>query len=454
MREAATAVARAGLPRVADAERDYARRTPGSRARWERATRVQPNGVSGNGKYFPPHPLFIADAKGSRVTDVDGHEYLDVLMGSGSLLLGHGHPRIVAAVSEQVARFSGTTMPHEPGLALAERMSAKRGLARIRFTVTGSEATQSALRVARSATGRTRFAKCEGGYHGSGDAFLVATHSTAMAGPDSEPAAKPDYAGLPPSVGDDVIVLPYNDVAAAERLIRRSAADLAAVIVEPVLFSSGGAVPATGEFLDTLRRETAAAGIVLIFDEVVTGYRLGPRGAESHYGVTADLVTLGKGVAGGLPLAAFGGRADLMDLALAGSAESRVFQSGTYVENAVSVAAAHAVLDELAERPDALTRLDALGERLRTGIAAELDRAGVPGVVTGAGSMLHFHLGATSVTNRRELLRADVESSRLAQLALVAAGVLWQPLHPAALSIVHTAQDVDNVLATMREVLR
>jgi glutamate-1-semialdehyde 2,1-aminomutase len=432
----------------------YIARTPKSRARWQRAARVMPLGVSGSGKFFPPYPLFVATARGPRLTDVDDHEYVDLLMGNASLLLGHAHPRITAAVAAQASRFSGATMPYDLGLALAERICGRMALDRIRFTVTGSEATRSAVRVARAATGRLRFAKCEGGYHGSDDSFLVSAHTAAMAGTDSRPTPVLDYAGLPPGVADDVVVLPYNDAEAAGELIGQFAGDLAAVIVEPVAFSSGGAVPGTADFLGALRRATQAAGIVLIFDEVVTGYRMGPGGASARYGITPDLVTLGKAMAGGMPLAAFGGRADLMDAALAGPADARIFQSGTYVENAISVAAGHAVLDELDENPDAVARMNELGETLRAGISAELARVGLAGAATGTGSLLHFHLGTGRVANRRDVLRSDRELTRLAQLALVARGVLWLPLHPAALSITHTAREVADVLAVLREVLR
>jgi glutamate-1-semialdehyde 2,1-aminomutase len=439
---------------VLAAQEAYVRRTPESAARWHRAARVLPLGVSGSGKFFAPYPVFTASASGSRLTDVDGHEYVDLLMGNASVLLGHAHPRITAAVAEQAARFTGTTMPYDLGLALAERICRTMTLDRVRFTVTGSEATRSAVRVARAATGRVRFAKCEGGYHGSDDAFLVSAHSAAMAGPDAQPAAVLDYAGLPPGAAGDAVVLPYNDAAAAAEIIGQHAHELAAVIVEPVAFSAGGAVPGTAEFLGTLRRVTQAAGIVLIFDEVVTGYRMGPGGAAAWYGITPDLLTLGKSMGGGLPLAAFGGRADLMDGALAGPPERRIFQSGTYVENAIAVAAGHAVLDELADRPDAMDAMNELGEQLRTGIASALSEAGVPGTVTGTGSLLHFHLGASQVTNRREVLRSDLEMTRLAQLALVAGGVLWLPLHPAALSLAHTPRDVQDALAILREALR
>ena len=439
---------------ISSAAHAYSDRTPGSRERWKRACDLLPLGVSGSGKFFDPHPLFIASARASRVVDVDGHEYVDLLMGNASLLLGHAHPRIVAAVAEQAARFSGATMPYDLGLALAERICRANHLDRIRLTVTGSEACRSALRVARAATGRHRFAKCEGGYHGSDDAFLVSGHTRNLAGPDNQPSPVLDYAGLPPGAADDVVVLPYNDAGLAEEIVARHASELAAVIIEPIAFSAGGAIQGTAEFLGTLRRVTQAAGIVLIFDEVVTGYRLGPGGAAERYGITPDLVTLGKGIAGGMPLGAFGGRAQLMDLALAGPPERRIFQSGTYVENAISVAAAHAVLDELHARPDAIAIMDELGARLRNGMAAEFDRAGLTSSVTGSASLAHFHLGASRVTNRRDLLASDLELTRLAQLALVAGGVLWLPLHPAALSVVHTQHDIETVLAVLRHMLR
>jgi glutamate-1-semialdehyde 2,1-aminomutase len=432
----------------------YRARTARSHELWTRAADVFPQGVSGAAKHFAPYPVFLRDADGARAVDVDGNEYDDLLMGAGPMLLGHKHPAVVEAVREQVARMTNPMMPVEASIELAERIRGHMPyLERLRFANTGSESTRSAVRVARAATGRTKIAKCEGGFHGSDETFLVSTHTHAVQGPDAAPIGVPDYAGMAPDLAASVVVLPFNDPEAAAAIIREHGDELAAVIMEPVAFSSGGGIPATREFARAVRDATAAHGIVLIFDEVLCAYRLGLAGAPAYLGVTPDLATIGKAVGGGMPLGAFGGRADLMEAALGEQAgERKVFQSGTFTENPVSIAAGLAVLDVL-EREPVLERADRAGEQLRQGLQAELDAHDVPGVVTGVASILQVHIGATAVGNRRDVLRSDLEAVREFLLGMVAHGVLWPPVHPAVTSGAHTDEDVERVLAAARAVL-
>ena len=432
----------------------YRARTARSRELWTRASGVFPQGVSGAAKFFEPYPVFLREASGSRVVDVDDNEYVDLLMGAGPMLLGHGHPAVAEAVREQVARMTNPMMPVEQSMELAERIRGHMPyLERLRFVNTGSEATRSAVRVARAATGRARIAKCEGNFHGSDELFLVSTHSHVMAGPDASPTPVPDYAGMAPGVAEDVVVLPYNDPDASAALIRRHADELAAVIMEPVAFSSGGGVAATREFARAVRDVTAATGIALIFDEVLCAYRMGLAGAPAYLGVAPDLATIGKAVGGGMPLGAFGGRADLMEAALGPEAgDAKVFQSGTFTENPVSVAAGLAVLDVL-EREPVLERADRAGELLRRGLQAEFDARDVPAVVTGTASILQAHFGASAVNNRRDVLRSDLAATREFLLGMVAHDVLWPPVHPAVTSGAHTEEDVERVLDAARAVL-
>jgi glutamate-1-semialdehyde 2,1-aminomutase len=442
------------VTRTDEATARYRARTGRSHELWARAREVFPQGVSGAAKYFAPYPVFLEAAQGSRVVDVDGNEYVDLLMGAGPMLLGHGHLVVGDAIREQLGRMTNPMMPVERSIELAERIRGHMPhFERLRFVNTGSEATRSAVRVARAATGRTRIAKFEGNYHGSDETFLVSTHSHATAGADERPQAVADYAGMAPDVADSVLVLPYNHPAATAALIREQAHELAAVIMEPVAFSSGGGVPATPEFARAIRDVTAAAGIVLIFDEVLCGYRMGLAGAPAYLGVTPDLATIGKALGGGMPLGAFGGRSDLMEAALGdGAGDRRVFQSGTFTENPVSIAAGHAVLDVL-EREPVLERANRAGALLREGLQAELDARDVPAVITGAASILQVHFGASEIRNRRDVLRADREATRAFLLGLVAHGVLWPPMHPAVTSGAHDDEDVEAVLAAARAVL-
>lgn len=438
---------------ILNPETTYASARPGSRALWERAGGVFPQGVSGAAKWFSPYPVFVREAGGAQVVDVDGNRYVDLLMGAGPMLFGHGHPYIVEAIRAQVSRMTNPMMPVEQGVELAERIRGHMPyLERLRFVNTGSEATRSAIRVARAATGRGLIAKCEGNFHGSDDIFLVSTHTLAIDGPDDRPKAVVDYDGLAPGLGDVVIVLPYNRPEAAARIIEEHADDLAAVIMEPVSFSSGGGVPATPAFAEAVREATARHGIALVFDEVLCAYRLGLGGAPSYLGVTPDLATIGKAVGGGMPLGAYGGRADLMEAALGADAEHRIFQSGTFTENPVSIAAGMAALD-LLEREPILERANAAGEALRAGLARVFDARGVEAAVTGKDSILQVHLGAGEIRNRRDVVRADVDATRRFLLGMVAHGVLWPPIHPAVTSSAHEEADVEAVLATAEAVL-
>jgi glutamate-1-semialdehyde 2,1-aminomutase len=444
----------------------------GSQRMWERARGVLPGGVSGAAKHYAPFPLFIAAAHGARATDVDGNEYIDLLMGAGPMLLGHGHPRVLEAVRGQLERMTNPMLPTELSVELAERMRGHMPhLERLRFANTGSEATRSAVRVARAIAGPARplIAKCEGAFHGSDDMFLVSGHTRDVAGSEARPEPVVDYPGLVPRVEEGVVVLPYNDPRAAAELIAEHAGELACVIVEPLAFSSGGGMPATREFAGALRESTARHDVPLIFDEVLCAYRMGLAGAPAWLGVTPDLAAIGKAIGGGMPLAAFGGRADLMEAAFeegsshdpTGDASERmdptrprhaIFQSGTFTENPVAMAAGLAVLDVLESEP-ALERADRTGELLRAGLTDLLAAHGMTAAVTGAASVSQVHFGVEQVQNRRDVLRADAQATHAFQLGMVAEGVLWAPGHPALTSGAHTEADVERVLEAAEMVL-
>jgi glutamate-1-semialdehyde 2,1-aminomutase len=437
---------------------------------------VLPGGVSGAAKFYAPFPVFIDSTAGAHARDVDGNEYVDLLMGAGPMLLGHGHPHVLEAIERQLRRATNPMLPTELSLRLAQRIRGHMPyMERLRFVNTGSEATRSAVRVARAVTGRTLVAKCEGAFHGSDDQFLVSAHTRAQVGvaegggqadacaggSDSSvgstidsaqrPQAVADYAGLLPGVERTVLVLPYNDARAATALIAEHAQELAAVILEPLAFSSGGGVAATREFALALREATQRHGVVLIFDEVLCAYRMGLAGAPAYLGVTPDLSALGKALGGGMALAAYGGRAELMEAAL-GEGERHIFQSGTFTENPVSIAAGLAVLDVLESEP-VLERANRTGEALRVGLREQFAAHGVSAAVTGAASILQVHVGVEQVHNRRDVLRADMDATRAFLLGMVAGGVLWPPLHPAVTSGAHSDEDVERVISTAGTIL-
>lgn len=433
----------------------YRARTAGSHAWWRKGAGVLPMGVSGSAKFYEPYPVALASGHGGHVTDVDGNDYVDFLMGAGSSLLGHSHPAVVQAVREKIGRLATVMAPTSAEARFADRLRGMMPyLERIRFANTGSEAVRTALRCARAYTGKTGYAKFEGNYHGSDDYFLVSGGSRTVAGTPHRPRPVFDSAGVPDRIADDVLVLPYNDVENTVSLISEHASELAAVVMEPVGFSTGGGVAAHRGFARAVRETTRRHGIVLIFDEVVTGLRLGTAGAPGYLGVTPDLSCLGKAIGGGLPLSALGGRADLMEAVLGAEADARgtrIFHSGTFTGNPLSVAAGMAVLD-VVEREPVLEHIDLLGTGLRSALGEVLDSHGM-GHMTGFGSIFQLHFTDAPPRNRREILAGDHDLLATVLLGLCAHGILWPPVHPGVVAYGHTPSDIDRLATALETVL-
>jgi glutamate-1-semialdehyde 2,1-aminomutase len=430
--------------------------TSGSKGLWERATRVMPSGVSASIKYFSPYPVYLADAFGGRVRDVDGNEYIDLVMGGGPHILGYAHPALTGAARDQAGHLLQHLSPAAEEVAFAEQLVAYfPQLERVRLANTGSEAVRSAIRIARAMTGRTMIAKCEGLYHGSDDAVMVSANVTTTAGTRDRPVGLADTAGLPDYILNDTLVIPFNDAAAASALIDEYGSRLAAVLLEPIAFSSGGAIEADRPFVVALREATKRAGVVLIYDEVVTSLRLGRGGAAAHFGVAPDLTCLGKAIGGGLPIGAFGGSADLMEGSLGLDAlgrGTRIFQSGTFTGNAMSIHAGMAILKIfLAE--DIAPRLNELAARIRSGLDSVFREAGIAACTTGGASIFQLHFSAQPPRHRREILAADIAGLQAFLLGMIAEGVLWTPVHPGLTCAAHTDADVDAVIAAATRVV-
>jgi len=435
----------------------YVARTPRSREIYEDARNYLPGGVSGNAKFLKPYPLYVKSARGSHVTDVDGNDYVDMLDAVGAAILGHGHESITRAVKEQIDEAILPLMATELEVKLAKKVSHLMDyMEMLRFVNSGSEATLMAMRAARAFTGRERIAKFEGNYHGQHDWSLIGGAAAGL-GPESEPLSAPDCAGIPRSIVDNVLMLPYNDMAAID-LVRQHARELAAVIIEPVAAFQIGAVPAELEFLRALRKVTEENGVMLIFDEVVTGFRLGLGGASAYFGVRPDLGCIGKIVGGGFPVGAFGGRRDLMEKVITPTKQpsdlkEKSFASGTFSGNPISMAAGLAALTEL-ERNPVYEYVGAMGHAVREGIAASARRAGFPIQVTGIGSLFHVHFADGPIANKRVAMRANHARQYEFSMGLLSKGVLLTPNHPGFLSAAHTADDVKEVLRVADEVLR
>jgi len=432
---------------VADLIRDW----PESARLLGRAREVTPGGVHSNVRLLAvPQPLFFAHGEGARITDVDGNVYLDYVLGQGPLIHGHGHPELVAAAEAGLRRGMMFAGQHPGEVLLAEEICRLVPCAqRVRLCGAGSEAVQAALRLARHHTGRPKYLKFEGHYHGWYDNVLISVAPPLdAAGPREAPNVVPGTPGTAPGAHRDVLVLPWNDADLLERTLRAHAHELAAVITEPVMGNVGCVLPRAG-FLQTLRDLCTQLGIVLIFDEVITGFRLAPGGAQQHFGVTPDLATFGKAMAGGFPIACLAGRADLMDALARG-----VNHAGTYNASPLVVEATRACLD-LLTRDDgaAYRRLYDLAGLLREGLAALAAEAGVAVQLQGVGPMFHLAFAEQPLTDYRTALGADTRRYHRFTEALLRRGVrvlergLWY------VSTAHTEADIAETLAAARAAL-
>lgn len=364
----------------------YQKTRPRSWALWERACRVIPGGITHDIRHLTPFPPYVTHAQGPRKWDVDGHEYLDYWMGHGALFLGHAHPAVVRAIQAQVARGTHYGACHELEVTWAEWVNRLVPSAElVRFTMSGTEATHLALRLARAFTGRPKVVKFTGHFHGWHDGVAAGVHP---------PYEVPLSAGIPGATLEEVLLSPPNDLEALERLVR-GREDVGAVILEPA-GGQAGEIPTTPGFLKEIRQLTQERGVILIFDEVISGFRYAPGGAQAYFGVTPDLTALAKIVAGGLPGGAVCGRREILGLLAfrddpAWNRIQKVAHAGTFNANPLSAAAGIATLELLADgRLHA--ELNARSEEFRVALAAVFRKAGVPGTVHGEASIFHLAL--------------------------------------------------------------
>jgi glutamate-1-semialdehyde 2,1-aminomutase len=429
----------------------YRDRTKRSRELFAEAGDVLAGGTTRTSVFFAPYPCAVAEGRGAQLVDVDGNVRLDFLNNYTSLLHGHAYPPVVEAVERQMRRGSAYAAPTELETELGRLLQSRLpSLERVRFTSSGTEAVLFALRLARAFTGRHRIAKFEGGFHGSHELAQVSVAPALdQAGPASAPRSVPSSAGIPAAWVEDVVVMPFNDAAAVERILDRQGNGVAALIVEPVL-GAGGVIAARPGFLAALREMTARRGILLVFDEIIS-LRVGFGGAQGLAGVRPDLTTLGKIIAGGFPMAAFGGRADVMALLDPRAGAAAVPQSGTFNGAAICCATGLAAYGALT--PSMQARLDALGQDLRDRANALLRRLRVRGQVLGASSLFAIHLTDEPIEDYRGALRADRARGALLALALMNRGIVVAPRGMGCLSSVMTAAEVDAFLGALEGAL-
>jgi len=408
-----------------------------SRELFQKALKLMPGGVNSPVRAFRAvggDPVFMAGGKGSSIVDVDGRSYIDYVLSWGPLILGHSHPEVVEALAKALERGTSFGACTEGEVELAERIcGAYPSIERVRLVNSGTEATLSALRVARAATGRERILKFEGCYHGHGDSLLV------KAGSGVATLGLPDSPGVPRALAELTVTVPFNDPAALEEAFRVHANQLAAVIVEPVI-GNAGCIPPQAGFLEKLRGLTAGQGTVLILDEVMTGFRVAYGGAQELFKIQPDLTTLGKVIGGGLPVGAYGGKASLMDwVAPAGP----VYQAGTLSGNPLAVTAGLKTL-EILRRPGTYERLEGVSNQLAGGLATAAAKAGVPLTVNRVGSMFTCFFTNESVADYASAKKAD--TSRFARFfrSLLGRGVYFTPsqFEAAFVSTAHHESDV------------
>lgn len=421
--------------------------TQRSQELFARAQAVTPGGVNSPVRAFRSvggAPRFIASASGSRLSDVDGNGYLDYVGSWGPMILGHSAPTVTRALTEAVARGSSYGAPTEGEVELAELVCCLTGAQKLRFVNSGTEATMSALRLARGFTGRKYILKFRGNYHGHADPLLVEAGSGLMTHAQALGASAPGSAGVPPEYASLTLVADYNDAQGLRQLLAARGEELAAIIFEPVVGNSGVLLPGA-DFLEALH-SARDYGCLLIADEVMTGFRLSLGGATQRLGLRPDLLCWGKIIGGGLPVGAYGGRAEIMDCV---SPLGAVYQAGTLSGNPLAMAAGLATLRELEARPDIYVQLEQYGTALAQGLREAASQAGVAVVVNQLGSMLTVFFGVSGTVSRyEEAAAADISQFATWFQAMLAQGVYWAPsqFESVFVSAAHTESDLRETL--------
>jgi glutamate-1-semialdehyde 2,1-aminomutase len=454
-------------------EEGYRRRTRRSRELHERAKQAMPLGVASSFQVYDPWPLFMTDARGSRITDADGNEYIDFDMAFGVLAAGHSHPVLAEMLQHRVANGTCYTFPVEDSIVLAEEIKGRFGADLIRFSNSGTEATMDAIRVARGYTGREKVIKFEGGYHGHHDDVLVSIQPPREAmGDAASPNTVPASAGIPRSRLTETVVAPYNDAEALEGILEAHPGEIAAILVEPVQFNIGVVPPLPG-FLERVRELATEHGAILIFDEVKTGVVIAYGGAIEYFGVRPDLFCLAKSIGGGIPIGAFGGRGDVMraiesldgtpaagretvsagmDVSTIPGGATRVAHLGTFNGNPLSMAAGVATLTRILTR-DVYPGLHRLADSLTDGCQAVIDEFELPGYAINIGPKGCIMFTPERVTSYRDFIGLDTDLWSAFFYYLANRGVLLPPGPDDqwTLSVQHTDAEVERHVAVFRE---
>lgn len=414
---------------------------------YERAKKVTPGGVNSPVRAFAPYPFFANFGKGSRIKDVDGNEYIDYCLAYGPLILGHGFPEVIEAVREQLGSGTMYGTPTEQEVELAELICASVPSAEmVRLVTTGAEATMSAIRAARAYTGKKKIVKFEGCYHGAYDGMLV------KAGSGATTFGIPDSLGVPEKTTSNTLVCPFNDIEELERIVRNEKGDLAAVIMEPVVGNVGVVLPREG-YLRSVRELTEDYGVVLIFDEMITGFRLALGGAQEYYNVKPDMTTVGKILGGGFPLAAFAGQEEIMRMI---APVGRAYQAGTYSGNPVSVTAAMAALKVIRGKGKAFyEQLKSKGDRMTQGLEKSVKDYEIGVQVNGVASMFQIFFNPNPVYDYETAKASDIKKFMEYHKRLLENGVFVAPsqFETCFISSEHSDEDLKETLDAVEKCL-
>jgi glutamate-1-semialdehyde 2,1-aminomutase len=428
----------------------YKKRTPRSHEAHQKAVKRVPLGVASNYRFYDPYPLFVAEGHGGHIRDLDGNDYIDHNLCYGALMAGHGHPAVIRAVEKQLKLGTLYGMCHTMELELAEEICARFPVDMVRFNNSGNEATMFAIRLARAATGRLRIVKMEGGYHGGHDAVSVSVKpKSGQFGDPANPTPVISSAGALPATAEYTLVAPFNDLPAMDRLFARHPGEIAAVILEPIMMNIGLAMPDDG-YLQGLREITSRYGALLIFDEVKTGAKLARGGACEYFGIKPDIVTLGKSIGGGFPLAAFAAGTETMQQI----AQQKMFHAGTYNTNPVVMAAGLAAFREVLT-PACYEHIGRLSTKLVDGYQQIIQKTGVTGYGIGACANGALMLYSKPVRNYRDWYEIDHEVWMHYWFGMINRGVMAQPYwwdEQWTISVQHTDADIDRHLQVFADI--
>jgi len=427
--------------------RIYKERTKKSKELYERASVVLPAGVSYSIRALPPYPFYVKEAKGVKIKDVDGNIYTDYWVGHGALILGHSPKPVVEAVKEQLDKGTHFGFAHEYEVALAEKIIKHLPSGeKMRYCASGTEANMYGSRLARAYTNRMKMLKIEGGWHGGYDSLHAYVNY---------PYDRSESAGLNPKVTEDTYAVPFNDLDSVRKIVKKY--DFSCIILEPIMGAAGFLTPEPG-YLEGLREICDEHGILLIFDEVVTGFRLGLGGAQGHYGVTPDMTILGKIIGGGFPIGAFCASEDIMekiDHIKYPEPETRSAHGGTFTGNPISTLAGKATIEELENKP-IYEKINDLGEKMREGLEDIFERSEIPASVTGVGSVFGIHFQDSPPKNAGETMKNDVKATEAYFSHMLENGIVY--LSPTTshswISSPHTVEDVDKYLKSTEEFVR